>query len=60
MLQPNVTPSLSSDFPTLAFESLHKTLPGYDGQGTGHAGTGNFRRITPVSSERPSSRTPST
>lgn len=31
-----------------------------DGQGAGHAGTGNFRRITPVSSERRSSRIPST
>jgi hypothetical protein len=60
MLQPNVTPSLPSDFPTITFERLHQTLPRYDRQGTGHAGTGNFRRITPVSSERPSSRIPST
>lgn len=59
MLQSNVASSLASDFPSVAFEGLDQTLPGYDRQGAGHAGTGNFRRITPVSSERPSSRIPS-
>lgn len=60
MLQSNVASSLASDFPSVAFESFDQTLPRYDGQGAGHAGTGNFRRITPASSERPSSRIPST
>jgi len=60
MLQSNVTSPLASDFPSVAFESLDQTLSRYDWQGAAHAGTGNFRRITPVSSERPSSRIPST
>jgi hypothetical protein len=60
MLQSNVASALASDFPSVAFESFDQTLPRYDWQGSGHAGTGNFRRITPVSSERPSSRSPST
>ena len=60
MLQSNVASSLPSDFPSVAFESFDQALPRYDWQGAGHAGTGNFRRITPVSSERPSSRIPST
>jgi hypothetical protein len=60
MLQSNMASSLASDFPSVAFESFDQTLPRYDRQGAGHAGTGNFRRITPVSSERPSSRMPST
>jgi len=60
MLQSNVASSLASDFPFVAFESLDQTLPRYDRQGAGHAGTGNLRRITPVLSERPSSRIPST
>lgn len=60
MLQSNVASSLASDFPSVAFERFDQTLSRYDWQGGGHAGTGNFRRITPVSSERPSSRIPST
>jgi hypothetical protein len=60
MLQSNVASSLASDLPSVAFEGFDQALSRYDGQGAGHAGTGNFRRITPVSSERPSSRIPST
>lgn len=60
MLQSDVASSLASDFPSVAFESFDQAPPRYDRQGARHAGTGNFRRITPASSERPSSRIPST
>jgi hypothetical protein len=53
-----MTPALTRHLPTSAFERLDEALTGDDRKAAAHAGTGNLRRITPASSERPSSRSP--
>jgi hypothetical protein len=60
MLQTDVAAALPYDAPFGPFQGLDEALPRNDRQALAHAGTGNLRRITPASSERPSSRSPST
>lgn len=60
VLHADMTPALARDLPASTFERFDEAPTGNDRQSGAHAGTGNLRRITPASSERPSSRSPST
>lgn len=60
LLQANVTTALPDDFPALLTQRLDQALAGDDRLAWAHAGRGIERRITPLSSDSPSSRRPST
>jgi len=60
LLQANVAAALTDDFPALLAERLDQALAGDDRLAWAHAGRGIERRITPLSSDSPSSRRPST
>jgi hypothetical protein len=51
---------LTDYFPALLAEDLDQALAGDDRLAGVHAGRGILRRITPLSSDSPSSRRPST
>jgi len=60
LLQANVATPLTDDFPALLAQRLDQALAGDDRLAWAHAGRGIERRITPLSSGSPSSRSPST
>jgi hypothetical protein len=51
---------LADDFPAILAQCLDQALAGDDRLTRAHAGRGIERRITPLSSGSPSSRSPST
>src|ERR1700733_16037948 len=59
MLHADMATALACNRPSCAFQRLDETLTRNDRKSSAHAGTGNLRRITPASSGRPSSRSPS-
>ena len=60
LLQADVAAALTDDFPALFSKRLDEALAGNDRLARTHAGRGIVRRITPLSSGSPSSRSPST
>ncbi len=60
LLQADVAAALADDFPALLAKRLDQALAGDDRLARAHAGRGIERRITPLSSGSPSSRSPST
>lgn len=60
LLQADVAAALADDFPALLAQRLDQALAGDDRLARAHAGRGIERRITPLSSGSPSSRSPST
>lgn len=60
VLQADVAAALTNLHPPLSLKRSDQPLAGEDRQATAHAGSGNVRRMTPVSKGRPSSRKPST
>jgi len=60
VLQADMAPSLPRDLPAGTAKSAHELRSRYDRGARRHAEMGNVRRMTPVSSERPCSRRPST
>ena len=60
LLQADVTAALADDLPSLILERLDEAPAGNHRLVWIHAGSGILRRITPLSSGSPSSRSPST
>lgn len=60
LLQADVAAALTDDFSALFAKRLDQALAGDDRLARAHAGRGIERRITPLSSGLPSSRSPST
>ena len=60
LLQADVAAALADDFPALLAQRLDQALAGDNRLARAHAGRGIVRRITPLSSGSPSSRSPST
>jgi hypothetical protein len=59
LLEPDVATPLTRDFPAFRFQRLDQALAGDDRLAWAHAGSGILRRTTPMSSDSPSSRSPS-
>ncbi len=60
LLEANVAAALAGDAPAVSLQRPDQVGAGDDRLPRGHAGSGNLRRMTPNSSESPSSRKPST
>ncbi len=60
VLEAHMTTALADSDPPNFLKRGDQPLAGNDRQPLAHAGNGSLRRTIPISSERPSSRSPST
>jgi len=59
VFEPHMATALANDNPSDLLERVDQLLAGYNRQPLAHAGSGSVRRTIPISSERPSWRSPS-
>lgn len=60
VFEAHMAAALANGNPSSLLESVDQLLAGENRQPLAHAGSGSVRRTIPISSERPSSRSPST